>query len=288
MLKLYYYTAGLRRSRPRSLQNWLNIEDAPDAYLYGSLLQAEPYLKNDSRVAIWRDIYGNVITTMNGVNTAAHNLGAARSCRGAHNMGGPVIPLVGFAPDRDPSQPGVIVDCQFLLPTVKGMKAAPTPTPARLPVLPAQTTGAATVVLLSGNARAFVGMPTQLYEAVANAWVDVTRVSLSTFNWAAGDPFDAHMEKPEVTLEDARAAGTPIPYTGTAGKHMALCAIRQRVGAEQRRPVAAKQPHGAVFGHTRGAGGAAAGVTQGFVFVANTTDANLRPAARLVVLLGAL
>ena len=111
-------------------------------------------------------------------------------------MGGPVIPLVGFAPDRDPSQPGVIVDCQFLLPTVKGMKAAPTPTPARLPVLPAQLTGAATVTLLTGNARAFVGMPTQLYEAVASAWVNVTRVSLSTFNWAAGDPLTRIWKSP--------------------------------------------------------------------------------------------
>ena len=81
VLKLYYYCriTPLSDNEP---QNWL-IEDAPDAYLYGSLLQAEPYLKNDSRVAIWRDMYGNVITTMNGVNTAARTSGSALVQRSA-------------------------------------------------------------------------------------------------------------------------------------------------------------------------------------------------------------
>jgi hypothetical protein len=32
--------------------NWL-ISDHPDLYLYGSLMQAEPYLKHDERVAMW-------------------------------------------------------------------------------------------------------------------------------------------------------------------------------------------------------------------------------------------
>tara|TARA_R110000824_G_scaffold91867_3_gene223190 strand:- start:4846 stop:5337 length:492 start_codon:yes stop_codon:yes gene_type:complete len=32
--------------------NWL-ILNAPDLYLYGTLLQAEPFLMNDARVALW-------------------------------------------------------------------------------------------------------------------------------------------------------------------------------------------------------------------------------------------
>jgi len=34
-------------------KNWLLLE-APDAYLYGSLLEAEPYIKNDPRTATWK------------------------------------------------------------------------------------------------------------------------------------------------------------------------------------------------------------------------------------------
>ena len=32
--------------------NWL-LTNAPSAYLYGSLLQAEPFLKNDKRIPVW-------------------------------------------------------------------------------------------------------------------------------------------------------------------------------------------------------------------------------------------
>jgi hypothetical protein len=57
-------------------QNWL-IEDAPDAYLYGSLMQAEPYLKNDQRVAIWSSLYGQIIDAMTSANTGARTSGSA-------------------------------------------------------------------------------------------------------------------------------------------------------------------------------------------------------------------
>ena len=57
-------------------QNWL-IEDAPDAYLYGSLMQAEPYLKNDQRVAIWSSLYGQIIDAMTSANPSARTSGSA-------------------------------------------------------------------------------------------------------------------------------------------------------------------------------------------------------------------
>ena len=57
-------------------QNWL-IEDAPDAYLYGSLMQAEPYLKNDQRVAIWSSLYGQIIDAMSSANMNARTSGSA-------------------------------------------------------------------------------------------------------------------------------------------------------------------------------------------------------------------
>jgi len=43
--------------------NWFT-EYAPQALLYGSLLQAMPFLKNDSRTALWQQMYAQYIGTL--------------------------------------------------------------------------------------------------------------------------------------------------------------------------------------------------------------------------------
>ena len=43
--------------------NWL-ITNAPDLYLYGTLLQAEPFLMNDERVALWEKGVRQVINDL--------------------------------------------------------------------------------------------------------------------------------------------------------------------------------------------------------------------------------
>lgn len=43
--------------------NWL-LERHPDVYLYGSLLQAAPYLRDDERVGMWTALYGQAIDDM--------------------------------------------------------------------------------------------------------------------------------------------------------------------------------------------------------------------------------
>jgi hypothetical protein len=48
--------------------NWFTIY-APQALLYGSLLQARPYLKNDDRVPMWQAQYNNIINTLKSENT---------------------------------------------------------------------------------------------------------------------------------------------------------------------------------------------------------------------------
>lgn len=40
--------------------NWL-LSLHPDAYLYGALLQAAPYLKDDARVAMWGEIFETIL-----------------------------------------------------------------------------------------------------------------------------------------------------------------------------------------------------------------------------------
>ena len=53
--ELIYY-AKLSKLSSSVAVNWL-LTQAPDVYLYGSLMQAAPYLKDDSRVPVWAAIY---------------------------------------------------------------------------------------------------------------------------------------------------------------------------------------------------------------------------------------
>jgi len=48
--------------------NWFTIY-APQALLYGSLLQAMPYLKNDERIPMWQAQYTAIINTLKQENT---------------------------------------------------------------------------------------------------------------------------------------------------------------------------------------------------------------------------
>jgi len=43
--------------------NWL-LAYAPDLYLYGALLEATPYLKDDERLATWSSLYANSLGDM--------------------------------------------------------------------------------------------------------------------------------------------------------------------------------------------------------------------------------
>lgn len=57
------YTASLTYfGKPTALSgsnatNWI-LAEAPDAYLYGALLQAAPYLRDDDRLNVWTTLYG--------------------------------------------------------------------------------------------------------------------------------------------------------------------------------------------------------------------------------------
>lgn len=43
--------------------NWL-LTKHPDLYLYGSLLQSAPYLKEDERLPVWRDLYSGILESI--------------------------------------------------------------------------------------------------------------------------------------------------------------------------------------------------------------------------------
>lgn len=53
--ELVYY-AKLAKLSTTNTTNWL-LTQAPDVYLYGSLLQAAPYLQDDARISVWSSLY---------------------------------------------------------------------------------------------------------------------------------------------------------------------------------------------------------------------------------------
>lgn len=60
---LYYERAQPLDSSNQS--NWFT-QYAPQAMLYGSLLQAMPFLKNDARIAVWKQEYTEIIQALKG------------------------------------------------------------------------------------------------------------------------------------------------------------------------------------------------------------------------------
>ena len=44
--------------------NWY-VLNAPDALLYGALLEASPFLVNDTRIPVWKDFFANAIAAIN-------------------------------------------------------------------------------------------------------------------------------------------------------------------------------------------------------------------------------
>jgi hypothetical protein len=50
------YYAKLAKLSNAVTSNWL-LASSPDVYLYGSLLQAAPYLQDDARITVWSSLY---------------------------------------------------------------------------------------------------------------------------------------------------------------------------------------------------------------------------------------
>lgn len=62
-VELVYY-AKIPALSDSNTTNWL-LTAHPDLYLYGTLLQAEPYLKNDERLPTWAAMYKGVLDAIN-------------------------------------------------------------------------------------------------------------------------------------------------------------------------------------------------------------------------------
>lgn len=85
-----------------------------------------------------------------------------------------MTPLIGFAPDVPPTTPGVIIDCQAIVPSVRGMKAASSEIDSTLPApSSSEIQGAALLEKLDGTTRLFAADSAKIYEATGpTTWTE--------------------------------------------------------------------------------------------------------------------
>jgi hypothetical protein len=91
-----------------------------------------------------------------------------------------IVELLGYAPDSDPTVPGVITSGSGVVPSLRGMKGAPGLATAGMATLASTCVGAALLTKLDGTTRLIAGAPQKLYEAGASTWTDVSRASTYT------------------------------------------------------------------------------------------------------------
>jgi len=87
-----------------------------------------------------------------------------------------MTPILGFAPDADPTTPGVFTDCSNVIPFEAGFRGAASPVAVQAAVLAAPCRGAAVATKLDGTRRIFAGTQTKLYELTGSTWADRSKV----------------------------------------------------------------------------------------------------------------
>jgi len=64
--------------------NWLTT-NAPDILLYGSLLEAEPFIKNDERIALWLNAYSSAVKKIQDADARDRHSGSAMRIRNIYS-----------------------------------------------------------------------------------------------------------------------------------------------------------------------------------------------------------
>lgn len=89
----------------------------------------------------------------------------------------------GYAPDLDTTTPGIMTGCLAMIPTMRGMRAAPAASDAGLDALSAASKGATVARKLDNSTRFIAGTATTLEEnASGTTWTDRTRAVGGAYN----------------------------------------------------------------------------------------------------------
>lgn len=83
--------------------------------------------------------------------------------------------IIGYAPDVEPTTPGVIKGAENIVPTVRGVSTAPSANNTSLDPLTGTCVGALSIMQTDGTVRTFAGTTGELFEAAGTGWTDVSR-----------------------------------------------------------------------------------------------------------------
>jgi hypothetical protein len=78
-MEMIYY-AQIPALSDSNTTNWMLTKN-PDIYLYGALLEASPYIMNDTRIPIWEDKYTKAMASLKGADQRARHSGGAMVMR---------------------------------------------------------------------------------------------------------------------------------------------------------------------------------------------------------------
>lgn len=130
--------------------------------------------------------------------------------------------LLSYAPDLDPIQDGVLLECDHVVPTWRGIASAPSAADANQTVLAATAIGGASLVKISGDVRTFAGTSTKLWEQSGSDWTDVSEgttayASSVTDRWRFAQYGDVSLATAkEIVLQFSNGAGAFAKVTSTA------------------------------------------------------------------------
>ena len=87
-----------------------------------------------------------------------------------------MIPITGFNPGADPGTPGIIVDCNNMVPSLRGLISSGAGIDSGNAAAPGVVLEAETMLLLDNSARTFAGTTGNIYELSGGSWVNRSAV----------------------------------------------------------------------------------------------------------------
>lgn len=127
--------------------------------------------------------------------------------------------LLGYAPDLDPLTDGILLECDHVVPTYRGIGSAPSAVAAEITANAASAAiGAATLIKINGDARTFFGSDTKLYEEASKAWSDVSGGTYTTVTdrWRFAQYGDVSLAVSKENVLQASSSGAFATVTSTA------------------------------------------------------------------------
>lgn len=126
------------------------------------------------------------------------------------------VPVVGFAPDLEPTTPGIIKDCNNVVPTPRGLKAAPTPVNTEYPTATATVIAGTSLTTLAGDTRTYIATSTEIFQVAGGSLTDRSTSAgySAVVTWSFAQFGDATLASPD-TSPIQRSTGTAFdPISG--------------------------------------------------------------------------